>query len=103
MKKITQIAIAVLFSLMTLTAAQADGWERNRVYKGPYGGTAAFNGKGYCNDYGCKSKQSWRGPNGGTVTRKGKTYCHDGYCESSAKWTGPRGKTWSRNFRFRRH
>ena len=93
MKKLT--AIAAIGAAMTMFAAaspaSADGWDRSRTVIGPHGGEHEFEGRGYCDEDGCASRQRWRGPHGRTLTRRGHTECHDDHCERTSVWVGPRG------------
>ena len=66
MKKVTAI-VAIGAAMTIFTAANpayADGWQRSRKVIGPYGGVHTFEGHGYCNENGCKSRQQWTGPRG---------------------------------------
>ena len=105
MKKVTAI-VAIGAAMTIFTAANpayADGWQRSRKVIGPYGGVHTFEGRGYCNENGCKSRQQWTGPRGRTLTRHGRTKCYDGYCQGSAKWAGPHGGSAVVKRRFRRY
>lgn len=105
MKTVKAIAAigAAIAMFTTANPAYADGWERSRTIIGPNGGKHMVEGSGYCDAYGCESRQRWTGPRGRSVTRHGSTECYDGYCEGWAKWTGPNGGSTVVNRRFRRY
>ena len=103
MKVLKTVIISLPVICFALASAHADGWKRDRVTTGPYGGKWTFSGNGNCNGGSCSSNQKWTGPNGGSVTRNGSSHCSGGYCEGNATWRGPQGKSVNTKRSFRRY